>query len=557
MTRAAIYTRISNDPAGERAGVERQRSECQALAEANGWDVVATYEDNDISAYSGKRRPGYEQAIADAGTTYDVLICWASDRLYRRMLDLVRITDELAPKVRIITVMGGDVDLTTADGILSAQVKGSVAEFESRRKAERVRARARQRAESGTATASVRPFGWAWADPCPAGEECAHTPGCTTAGLRPRQGTRKGLVPHPGESPQLIAAYLRITSGDSLRSVARNLAEFGVSTVKGKPMDSSSLRSALLLPRNAGLVALNDVIVAEARDGVALVDRAVWDRCRAILTDPDRRTSPEHKSGTPLGAGMLTCGKCGGPMAASNKHDAAGKQPVYVCSRQHHLTRRRALLDGPILDLARGLLTTLEGAGLLAVATRPDPGVDPLRHELAQAEQRLQSMAAMVADGLMDPVDYAAAAPRLRARIADLVTRVARSEGRPASARLLASGSVGAAFDRLTDRAHAGDPDALRAVLRELFAEVRVLVAAVPSHPDASDVHVTWASWVPAGAPTSPPAGAPPRPGRDARRAQVAQLHAQGLNISRIAEQVGSTRGTIRADLRALGEAAQ
>lgn len=60
---------------------------------------------------------------------------------------------------------------------------------------------------------------------------------------------------------------------------------------------------------------------------------------------------------------------------------------------------------------------------------------------------------------------------------------------------------------------------------------------------------------------------APPRPGggrfldaapaEQARRAHVAALHAQGLNISRIAEQVGSTRGTIRADLRALNEAAQ
>lgn len=555
MTRAAIYTRLSSDPAGERAGVERQRTECQALATANGWDMVAIYEDNDVSAYSGRRRPGYEQAIADAGTGYDVLICWASDRLYRRMADLVRITSDLAPHVRIVTVMGGDVDLTTAEGILRAQVLGSVAEFESRRKAERVAARARQRAEQGRAVTTTRPFGWAWADPCPAGQECAHATTCAAPGLRPRQGTRKGLVPHPVESPQLVAAYLRISAGDSLRSVARALAGFGVLTVGGRPMDSSSLRSALLMPRNAGLVAHKDQIVAEACDGAALVDRGVWDRCRAVLTDPGRRTSPEHKVSTPLGGGLLTCGKCGGPMSASNKHDAAGKQPVYICSRQHHLTRRRALLDGPILDLARGLLTTLEDAGLLEVATRPDPGVDPLRHELAQAEQRLTAMAALVADGMMDPVDYAAAAPRLRARIADLVTRVARSEGRPASARLLASGGVGAAFDQLVEQARGGTPDGLRAVLRELVTEVRVLPPAVPGHPAASDVRITWAPWVPAGAPTSPQGGAPPRPSRGQRRAMVADLHARGASITRIAEQVGSTRGTVRADLAAIGAA--
>jgi site-specific DNA recombinase len=40
-------------------GVDRQREECAALATARGWRVVATVVDNDVSAYSGKRRPGY------------------------------------------------------------------------------------------------------------------------------------------------------------------------------------------------------------------------------------------------------------------------------------------------------------------------------------------------------------------------------------------------------------------------------------------------------------------------------------------------------------------
>ena len=95
--------------------------------------VVDEYVDNDRSAYSGKPRPDFERMLSDAALGgFDVVIVWASDRLYRRLADLTRITEELAPHARIVAVMGGgDIDLTTAEGILRAQVLGSVAEFES------------------------------------------------------------------------------------------------------------------------------------------------------------------------------------------------------------------------------------------------------------------------------------------------------------------------------------------------------------------------------------------------------------------------------------------
>ena len=47
---AAIYARISRDREGAGLGVERQEADCRALAERLGWDVVAVYVDNDISA---------------------------------------------------------------------------------------------------------------------------------------------------------------------------------------------------------------------------------------------------------------------------------------------------------------------------------------------------------------------------------------------------------------------------------------------------------------------------------------------------------------------------
>jgi DNA invertase Pin-like site-specific DNA recombinase len=90
MPRAtAIYARISSDPGGTRLGVERQIEDCEALAGSLGWTVAEVYVDNDVSAYSGRRRPEYERLCDDikAGVV-DGLLVWHPDRLHRSPREL-------------------------------------------------------------------------------------------------------------------------------------------------------------------------------------------------------------------------------------------------------------------------------------------------------------------------------------------------------------------------------------------------------------------------------------------------------------------------------------
>ncbi|MCW2849306.1 MAG: hypothetical protein JWR90_3280, partial [Marmoricola sp.] len=61
--RAVIYTRISRDDSGEGRSTERQEEDCRMLARLRGWDVVDVQEDMSISAYSGKKRPGWERVM--------------------------------------------------------------------------------------------------------------------------------------------------------------------------------------------------------------------------------------------------------------------------------------------------------------------------------------------------------------------------------------------------------------------------------------------------------------------------------------------------------------
>ena len=55
------------------------------MADRLGWTVVATFDDNDLSAYTGKTRPGFE-ALLDAMKRGDIdaVICWHPDRLRPR-----------------------------------------------------------------------------------------------------------------------------------------------------------------------------------------------------------------------------------------------------------------------------------------------------------------------------------------------------------------------------------------------------------------------------------------------------------------------------------------
>ncbi len=87
--RVAVYCRISDDRRGLGLGVARQRQDCTELAGRKGWQVVATYVDNDVSAYSGKPRPQYAQlmqAVAAGGV--DVIVAWDPDRLHRSPAEL-------------------------------------------------------------------------------------------------------------------------------------------------------------------------------------------------------------------------------------------------------------------------------------------------------------------------------------------------------------------------------------------------------------------------------------------------------------------------------------
>jgi DNA invertase Pin-like site-specific DNA recombinase len=198
--RAAIYARISMDRTGAGLGVERQLEDGRALAADREFDVVEVFSDNDVSAYSGAKRPGYE-ALLDLVKRggIDVVIAWHVDRLHRSLADLETYIEACEPtSVSTLTVRAGELDLSSASGRMMARVLGSIARHESEQKSERVRRARRQAAESGRAHGRL---GYGYDD-------------------------RQRIIPSEAAVVREVAD--RVLRGETLMSIARDLNERGV-----------------------------------------------------------------------------------------------------------------------------------------------------------------------------------------------------------------------------------------------------------------------------------------------------------------------------------------
>jgi DNA invertase Pin-like site-specific DNA recombinase len=301
---AAIYARISRDATGEGLGVERQLKECRRLAEQRGWTVAEEYVDNDISAYRGKRRPAYEQMLADieAGRR-DAVVAYHLDRLTRRPADLeqfVNVCERVG--VRTFATVVSDINIGNEDGLLMARILAAFAAQESSRKSARLKSKARELAEAGKPNGGYRrPFGY--------------------------EADR--VTVRESEAVIIRDLAARYLAGESLMSLARWLTEAGVPTVGETAWRTGSIRSVLTSPRIAGLRSHNGEVVGEAV-WPAIITPAQHHQLLAAFSRKKingRRTARRY-----LLSGMLRCEHCGNKLFSSARRDGDRQRRRYVCS---------------------------------------------------------------------------------------------------------------------------------------------------------------------------------------------------------------------------------
>lgn len=458
MKRAAIYCRISSDPNHDELGVRRQEADCRALCERDGIEVVAVLVDDDQSAYSRKRRPGYEQLVAlIADRQVSVVVAWHPDRLTRHPRELEDLIDALeAARCTVRTVQSGEYDLSTSSGRLTARVVGAVARGESEHKSDRLRRKHDELASLGKVPGggAVRPFGF-----------------------------EVDRITHRKSEVKIIRELARrALAGEGTHALAVDLERRGVTGVTGVTMRSQTLRGMLTNPRLAGL-----------RDHRTGQTKAVWKeiisvddhrRLVALLADPSRRHAAPAR--TSLLTGFTHCGACGAKLLSSSASN--GKRSL-VCRKSPGRDACGGLRcqSGPLEEHVTAVLfdtldsPSLSAAGPAAVA---DDTAD--LDELRRIEERATEAAEMLAVGELDRAGYAVVRKRLDAdrqkinaqvRLGQTSTAATPYAGRP--------GALAAKWPKMT-------LDERRAVCMASIERITVAPANGVRRFDPARVTITW-----------------------------------------------------------------
>lgn len=376
MTRVGGYLRISEDDQGDRAGVNRQREDVQAMADVRGWEVV-WYEDNDISAYKrGVKRPAFERMLRDlkAGVIRGVL-AWDIDRLARRPADLERLIDiyEASPHRLVFETQSQSYDLSTADGRFMARLFVNVANKSSADTSRRIKRKHLENARKGKNPPGEAPFGW---DP-----------------------DDKSKL-YPPESVPLRRAIEDSFRGKRDTTIAREWEEQGVISRKtGKPFAYFNVGRLLVRPRNAGIVVYqgkplrgeNGQYVMGEWEPVMTVEE--WEALCAIRENKRKGLNPDRATKYLL-SGILRCGICGHKLRGQKRNGNYG----YICVANAPGKCGKVGVAGPQADqLVRELVWIDAERAIRGIRQAPKPW--PKQAQLDEVEQKIASLRERWANG--------------------------------------------------------------------------------------------------------------------------------------------------------------
>ena len=433
--RAAIYTRISRDREGAGLGVDRQEEDCGKLAADLGWTVATVHADNDLSAYSGKPRPGYLQLLDDlkAGRA-DAVLVWHTDRLHRSPAELETYIAVCEPRgIPTVTVRAGPLDLATPSGRMVARQLGAVARYEVEHMAERQQRARLQAVTDGRWSGGRRPYGYG-AD---------------------------GVTVVEAEAAIVREVAHQVLAGVSLRRLCADLNRRSIPTSTGKRWQQTSLRNVLLRARNAGLMEHRGQVVGPAR-WPAILDEDTWRAVVSLLGDPARRTQTSSARRWLLG-GLAACGVCGELVMSSS----TSGRTIYKCRTGGHVVRDAVKTDAFVGAVIVERLRRPDARDLLVPDRRTDTA--GLHAHDAALRERLDELGQLFADGAIDGRQLREATERIRVQRADLDRQLAATAAGNVLAGVADHPDPAAVWARL-------DLDRRRAVV-QVLAEVTILPA--------------------------------------------------------------------------------
>lgn len=457
MTVAAVYLRVSksDDTDDESLTLGTQRRRIAALCEARGWEYGPEYIDEGISATKARNsKTEWARMLSDVGTgKFDVILARDLDRLLRTLQDLVKLID-LGAKVATVD---GEIDLTTADGEFRATMLAAVARFEIRRKSERAIGANETRRRKGVPIMRGRILGY----------------------------DEDGITQIDDEAAAVKKAFEDFLAGVKITHIARDLTRQGFTTTRGREWSNENIRSLLGNSRYKGVLTKWESdpekrkvsrMSSEEYPGAfeAIVSADVFEAVQAKLHAPERRRTWGTEARYLL-SGLALCGRCNDGktkvytsyyrrsphLLATGERREFDPKRLYACIEHKHLSRNAEPVDDFINSLILGRLTREDARDLFTPPDERGIDRDTLRIERLAVQDRLDGLAALFAEGVLDGEAVREQSARLRGRLNEIDGLLAPAPSNPGR-EIVEAPDVAAAWSAL-------DISRKRIIARELM----------------------------------------------------------------------------------------
>ncbi|MFG3439855.1 recombinase family protein [Nonomuraea sp. NPDC047897] len=433
--RAALYNRVSQDRRRREKSVTEQDQDGRRRCAREGWNVVATYTDNDRSAsrFATKAREEWRRLLDDLDAeAFDLILLWEPSRGDRELEMWARLLNTCRRLGVLIHITSHDhtYDVRKPRDWRALAEEGVDAAYESEKTSQRVR-----RSTAATAAAGM-PHGKLLY-----GYRREYDP-ATGQLLRQVVDSRQlvaiaGTCMAPSSRLMCIGWYNpadvirecagRILQGQALYEIAMDLNRRGVPTPR-RALGGwlpSQVKEQLT---NPGYIARR---IHQGKDigpaqWPAILDVDVFDACVARLSDPSRRrtrdTTIKH-----LLSGIALCGVCGGQMRLVKNR---GKLAYSCYSRvpqggsSFHVSRLQTRLESFVVDVILGYLTREDASTILAADEDAQTQVRQLEEMVVVERRRLEVFYDQAAEGELSPEGLKRIEQRLRPKIDQLEARV-------------------------------------------------------------------------------------------------------------------------------------
>ena len=340
--RVAAYARVSIGTEVLLHSLSAQISHYSSLIQSNpAWEYAGVYADEGVTGTSTAHRDGFNRLMADCDAgKIDLILTKSVSRFARDTVDCLKAVRHLKDIGVEVRFEREGISTFTADGELLLTLLASFAQAESESISANVKWAVRKRFEEGIPNGHKAPFGYEW------------------------DGGMFRIIPEQGEVVRYI--FKRYLAGDSGYSIARKLAELGVTGQNGGPMCDSTIKDIVSNISYTGTMILQKNYISEnhvrKHNRGELPRYAVEDMFEPLVSKEDfekaqdirhRRAEESPNVGylPTRFSGLVKCGNCG---RGVSRRTAGGKKK-WVCN-----TRERK--GTGVCDMRPLMETELEAA---------------------------------------------------------------------------------------------------------------------------------------------------------------------------------------------------